>query len=313
MSTNPQTQNERALEKVTTADFTGAGLLSPEQFDEFFREVQDQSQILGDVRQESVTAPSGELPKIGVGERLLQAANEGTAGTNQNVNTSQIPFQTTKLSLPWELTTESVRETIEGEGTARTIMEMFAAQFAVDLEDLAVNGDETGTGFVALNDGWLALAGSRGAPTYDHTDGAGTAQAVNKGLFSSMLQSLDAKYKRDNGLVFLMAQSQKEAFKEYLTDRSTGAGDNMLLTGDEPTPYGYEILCPVNFPEDQVLLTRPNNLMYMIQRDVEMRQATTGSEVTKRDLYAIYNMLAKIDFQIEDENAMVLGSGLAAP
>lgn len=302
-------ESQRSLEKVTTGDFSGGGILNRQQFNEFFREVQDQTELMGRVRVEPVDHPKGQIDKIGVGERLLRSATEAQSGTLQAPTTASIDYDTEKVELPWEVSMETVEDTIEGEGTADTLVDLFARQFAVDTEDLGINGDAAlADAFLGIQDGWLAVATARGAPTYDHG-----SSAVNKSLFKEVAAQLSEKYKRTQNLAFIMSQAQLDEFKDYLTDRSTGAGDAMLLTGDEPTPYGYSVITPPSWPDNQVMFTDPQNLIFIPQREMMMRQTTEGEAVVRRDLYAIYNLLARIDYQIEDENAVALGTNIAAP
>ena len=305
--------NQRALEKVTTGDFTGAGSLKEEEFDDFFLEVQNTEELLGTVRMMDVNAPTGDIPKLGVGERLLQAVNENSNVSLQSVNSGSIGFATTKVGLPYELTRETVEDVIDD--PAGSIRDLFTQQFAVDTADLAVNGDETaddGTSptaedqFYGINDGWLKIADDRGAPSYDHS-----SAAVDNDLFHNMVSALDQKYKRQNNLVFMMSQAQKENYKYSLVNRSTSAGDDMLMTDGQPTPYGFDIVTPPNFPDDRAMLVNPDKLIYIVQRDMEVRSTQDGSAVVLNDKFGIYNLLARIDFQIEDENAMVVADNIA--
>lgn len=299
----------RSLQKVTTGDFGGGGILNREQFEEFFREVQDRNVLLDRVRIQPVDGPKAQIDKIGVGERLIREATEATSGTDQTPNTGSINIDTTKLELPWEVSMETVEDTIEGEQTAQTLLQMFTRQFGVDVEDLGINGDSADAGsFIGIDDGWLTIANNRGAPTYDHGNAA-----IDKNVFKETKALLDAKYKRTDDLVFIMSSDQLDEFKDYLTDRSTGAGDAMLMTGEEPTPYGVDVLTPPAWPDGTVMFTDPRNLILAPQREMNLRVTREGEAIVKRDLYAIYNMLARLDFQVEDENAVGLATNIAAP
>lgn len=304
--------NSRNLEKVTTSDFSTGGLLSPEQFSDFFEDVQEQGNVLSRARAIPVSADSGDIPRIGVGSRLLQSASEGGSGTKQTVDQPSVSYQTTKVTLPWELTWESVNETIDD--AEATIRQVFANQFAADLEILASVGDEaSGDAFEAINDGWFTIAQARGAANHDHMDGGTTAQPVNNELFESMIDLMGEKYIEGGSPVFLLSHAQKNEYKQFLTDRSTGAGDAMLLTGEEPTPYGYNILTPLGWPDDVAMFTSMQNLVYVLQDDLRVKQTSEGESVVMNDLEAIYNLLAKIDYQILDEAGVVTATNIAAP
>lgn len=299
------------MQKVSTGDFSAGGLLEPEEFDDFFRDVQEQSEVLSQARAVSVDAPSGNIPRIDVGQRLIQGVDEGQSASLQTISQPDVPYQTTKVSLPWEITWEAANETIDdAPGATR---DLFVNRFSADLEALASIGDTTTTGFTAINDGWLSVAANRGAPTYDHADGAGAPQPVNKELFMNMLQTIEHQFVEQQTLVFLMSFRQRQEYKEYLTNRNTSAGDAMLMTGEEPTAYGHNILAPLAWPDNQVMLTSMSNLAYIIQDDMRMKRTTSSERNVLNDIDAIMNLLAKIDYQIIDAEGVVLGNNVAAP
>ena len=304
---------QRNLEKVTTGDFNAGGLLNRLQFEEFFRMVQDAPQIMDQVRFEPIDAPKAQIDKLGVGDRLLREATESTEGGLNTPNTGSIDIDTVKMELPWEVSMETVEDTIEYEGTADLLVQKFANQFGIDSEDLAFNGDTTDASggasqdFLSINDGWIKTAKDQGTNEYDHANAA-----VDKSAFNNLLTSLDAKYRRDpEGLVWLTSLNTKQDYKDYLTDRSTASGDAMLMTGEEPTPYGKPIVTPVGFPDDQIMLVNPDNLVWAVQRDVMMRVTTEGEAVVRRDLYGIYNMLARTDYQVEDADGIAIANNVA--
>lgn len=301
----------RAMQKVSTGDFSAGGLLEPEEFDDFFRDVQEQSEVLSQARAVSVDAPSGNIPRIDVGQRLIQGVDEGQSASLQTISQPDVPYQTTKVSLPWEITWEAANETIDdAPGATR---DLFVNRFSADLEALASIGDTTTTGFTAINDGWLSVAANRGAPTYDHADGAGAPQPVNKELFMNMLQTIGHEFVEQQTLVFLMSFRQIQEYKEYLTNRNTSAGDAMLMTGEEPTAYGHNLMAPLAWPDDQVMLTSMSNLAYIVQDDMRMKRTTSSERNVLNDIDAIMNLLAKIDYQIMDASGIVVGNNVAPP
>ena len=305
----------RQLDKVTTGSFEAGGLLNRQQFAEFFREVQDQAQILDQVRFEDVSAPKGQIDKIGVGERLIRSATEATSGDTNEPDTGKVEYNTEKVELPWEVSMETVEDTIEGEGTADTLVELFANQMSLDLEDLGNNGDVDATGtdddaFLNIVDGWITHAeADSDTNIYDHQGGP-----MEKDIFKRLKLKLPTRYRRDTSMLrWLMSADQKEEFKDYLSDRNTSAGDAMMMTGQEPTPHGIPIESPVNFPDDTIMLTMMPNLVWIVQRDVRMRFTNEGEAVVRRDLWGIYNMLARIDYVIEDAKGVALAQDIEVP
>lgn len=305
-------RNRDSLEKVTTDDFSSGGLLNRQQFNEFYREVQENAELLSMVRTETVDANKTQIDKIGVGERLRELRNEDTQGSTESVNTDRVDIDTVKGGLDWEVTRETVEDNIEGESIDQTIMQLMAQQFAVDTQELAIVGDESDTGFVAQNDGWLTIAQNEGMPTYAHTDDSGNAQPIDKHLFHNAIQTIDKKYLREDPM-FLMSRSQLQEFKFDLTGRETAAGDTLLLADEDANPFGYDLMAPAMWPDDTALFTHPDNLIYAVQRDVSLRSLFESDEIAERDLHSRHFLTVRDDFAIEDVNAGVLVTDIEVP
>lgn len=310
-------ENVSALEKITTGDLSSGGLLKPEEFDQFFQDVQESSDVLGQARAVRVDSPSGDIPRFDVQPRSMQAVSEGSSATEQVPQQPSVSYQCVKTSIPWSLTWEAVNESV-GNYQALT-QQAFTQAFRADLERLASVGDESTTGFTAINDGWFTLAQAAGVSTHDHThdpdgDGTATAQPVNTELFSSMRSLMPEKVKNGrNDVAFLLSNAQKEAYVETLTDRQTAAGDSALLTGANPSPFGYPVLTPLDWPDDVAMMASMRELAWVVQDNVRFK-STTGSEKNVMNDYAVLaNLLSKTDFQILDPEAIVTATNIAAP
>jgi len=299
--------NNTAMEKVTSADFSSGAQLTPEQFEDFMIDVQNESTVLDQVRTLTPTAESGDIPQLGVGTRLLQQVDEEGSANKQGIDSGDVPFDTTKVSLPFEQTWEANNEIIDN--PEATIRQLFIQQFANDLEILASVGDTSQSGFVAIEDGWLTIADNASAPETVGHDNA----AVNKSLFQDMRTAMPQRYKERQTLVFLTSYNQKDAYQDYLTDRSTGGGDAMLMTGDEPTPYGMEIMTPLGWPDDRAMLVSMENLLNIVQDPLRVKSTDSSERNVMNDIETIYNMLAKIDYQIMEKAGVVTASNIAAP
>lgn len=307
------TEPRQALDKITTGDMSSGGLLKPEQFRRFFKEIQEQSRVLSEARGIPVSAPEGDIPLMGVGSRIMQAVGEGESAEDQTVEQPSVPYQTQKVSIPWEITWEVANETIDDAPEA--IRQIFTNQFRRDLEILASVGDESSAdAFEAINDGWVTIAeASTDTAAYDHAATDGTAQPISKELFSGMIHTLPRRYRERQDLTFLMGYDQLQGYKEYLTDRSTAAGDAMLLSQESPTGYGYDILAPMGFPADTVMLSNMSNLAWVVQDNVRLKQTTEGQYLVKNDVEAVLNLLAKVDYEVLETEGVCLGSGVEAP
>lgn len=299
--------NTTAMEKVSSTDFGSGAQLSPEQFEDFMVDVQNQSAVLDMARVLTPTAESGDIPRLSVGTRLLQSTSEGNSVSKQGINSPDVPFETTKVSLPFEQTWEANNEIIDN--PEATIRQLFIRQFSRDLEILASVGDTGTSNFSAIEDGWLTLADNSGSPgTVNH----GSA-AIDKSLFQNMRNAMPERFKKAQNLVFLCSYEQKDAYQEYLTDRSTAAGDAMLLTGDEPTPYGNEIMTPLGWPDDRAMFTSMENLLYIVQDPLRVKSTDSSERNVLNDVETIYNMLAKIDYEIMEKSGVVTARNIAAP
>lgn len=314
-ASDPRDDNIGALQKATSSDFSSGALLEPEQFNDFMEDVQESSRFLSQTRMFTPDAPSGNIPRLDIPPQQLQAASEATdPGTDATFDQPDVPFQSTKVTLQHEFSWESINEVIDD--PEATIRRMFAERFGADLEALGSVGDDTTTGFTAINDGWLTRASARGVANHDHMDGGTTAQPMNNELFESMLALMPEKYKAQGGednLVFLTSWEQRQAYKEFLTDRSTAAGDQMLLSGDEPTPYGHDIVAPLAWPDDQAMLVDPRNLGYVVQSQLRTKQTSSAERNVRADVETIMAMYAKIDYVILDDAGVVTASNIAAP
>jgi hypothetical protein len=310
---SPPQDNVNALEKITTGDLTSGGLLKPEEFQQFFRDVQEQSDVLNRARAVPVDAPSGDIPRFDVQPRTMRAVAEGGSTPEVVPEQPSVPYQTQKTSLPWSLTWESVNESI-GDYEA-LVRRTFTRRFASDLEILSSVGDEaSANAFESTNDGWYVLAQARGVPAHDHMNGGTTAHPVNTELFDSMRGLMPEKVKTDrNDVVFFLSNAQKEAYETSLTDRTTAAGDAMLLSMDEPTPFGYQIMTPLGWPNDVAMMASMRELAYVIQNNIRLKSTTQSKENVMNDYAVFANLLSKTDFVILDDEAVVTATNIAAP
>jgi len=303
-----RTENSGLLEKATSTDFSTGAQLTPEQFEDFMMDVQDRSEVLSRARMVPVDAESGGIPRLGVGTQLLQAVNEGNSVSLQGIESSDIAYATQKVSLPWEMTWESSNEIVDN--PEARIRQFYVQQFSNDLEILASLGDEGQSGFQAIEDGWLARADATLASGNQIDHGSAS---INKDLFNDMVQAMPQRFREQQDPVFLVSFTQKQAYKDYLTDRSTGAGDAMLMTDEEPMPYGYEMLTPLSWPDDRAMFTSMENLLYIVQDDIRRKSTSASERNVLNDIEEINNLLAKIDYEVARTEGVVTARNIAAP
>jgi len=301
--------NRAAMEKVSSSDFSSGAQLTPEQFEDFMEEVRERSTVLQQARMVPVTAESGKIPRVSVGSRLLRDVDEGGSTSKNDIQSGDISYATSKVSLPWEQTWEANNEIIDS--PEATVRQLFIQRFGADLEILGSVGDtSSGDAFESIEDGWLTRADDRLPSSHEvpHDNAA-----IDKSLFSNMRTAMPQRFRERQTPVYITSDAQKQAYKDYLTDRSTAAGDAMLMTGEEPTPYGTQIVTPLGWPDDRALYTSMENLLYIVQDDMRVKSTADAERNVMNDVERIYNLLAKIDFEIGQEEGVVSASGIAAP
>lgn len=310
-----------ALKQITTGDLGTGGTLPREMFDEFFTEVQDESNVLSRVRTVPIGTSKTRIPKIGVGTRLRSAQAENTGQTESGVTTDYVDIDAEKASIYWSLTRETVEENPERESLANTILSLMANQWSVDTEDLGWVGDAADADpFVAQNDGWLAIAAAGGSPVYYNThnetpnDGSadsGTPEPPDVDTFHNAIQAMPDKYLR-NDPVFFMNRKQLQEFYSGLTGRGDGLGAAVLMGDTDVTPFSHDIVGTSLMPQDQMVFTAPENLVYAMRYDLRVDVLRESDDVFDNDLHAKYKIVGKDDFAIEDAGGVVRVEDMAA-
>jgi len=324
---NARQQNRRAMQKDTIdseGDLSG-GQFPRRLFDEFFEQLQEQATLLQRIRTVALDYEQTAIPQIGVGERLMQEVSEGGSVEDdfETASTGQVDIDVKKTVIPWELTNESVEDTVGD--VADILLEKFQQQFAADAQELGVAGHEStpstyfsgADSFFGINDGWLAIAEGQGSSsrvdgntsmtTYDH--GAG---GVNTTLFDESILNIEQKYLRDEARepAFMTSRKNVQRYKKFLTDKETGLGDAVLLGESDLNPFGFDVIGVFGFPDNKGLFTPPMNLIWALRRDVEIDVIENSDETLERDLLARYALRARHDYQIEDLDAGVVMSNI---
>lgn len=308
-------KNSQVIKEITTSDFEDGGKLNRQQFAEFFQQVQDEAQLLDTVRTEPLDGPEYQIDRLGIGDFNLRAVGEGESAATRDIDTSKVDIDVVKVSLPYELTRETVEDTIEYENTAEIILQQFSQVFGFETEYLAWQGDEAydGTGdepqdFLNINDGWFQVAADEGAASVDAEGGT-----LDEDHLFDATYEIEDKYLRAADPVFMCHPKQAIAYRQSLSARETPLGDEMLTGDAMPTPTGYNIVTSSAMPSDAAMFTDPSNLVYAVHRDMRVDVTTESEKVVMNDLFAQYNLTARFDFVIEDEDAVVTIDNLGEP
>lgn len=297
---------------VTTTD-AASGLLDPEQGRRFIRELKERTSLANAIRQETRLASSGEINKIATGSRIIRGAPENTDdGYRAGATFDTVGYTTKKLRLPWEVTEDVFHENIEREQLEATLMDEMVSQFALDLEDLEVNGDTAAVGgdaaFLNINDGILKQIVTANVAGRNIDASTINAGALSKDHFFEALYAMPNVYRRSNNLRWIASPARLIQWWESITDRAGDAGDAALLGGGEMIrkPLGIPFLEVPSWPDDVIVLADPRNFVRVISWQVRRKKVTgeTDAQLAALDK-RFYIFFLKHDIIIEETDAVV--------
>jgi len=298
----------------------GGGILRPEQSRQFIDYLWDNMVWSKEGRRLVMRANTAELNKLGIGERVIRAAAQAD-GTyiNAQVAFSKIELTTRKVRLDWELSTEGLEDNIEGAGLEDHIARNMTAQFASDLEDLAINA-------VVGADPFLGILGTDGFLKQYQTALVGKVLEIPPTLsvetYQALVKAIPRKFrgvKRD-----LRFYASSNAFTDTLNKLGVSGGltaeelrvrvvDGVVpqVVGD---PMRYRIIgIPLQevplLGEDGknvILLTFPQNNIWGFQRDI-----TVHNEFKPKKDTVEYTVYARFGIAIEETNAASLALDLS--
>jgi hypothetical protein len=308
---------------ITTAD-AAAGLLDPQQATAFLRQIKDASVFGGLIRQEVRGSSSGEIDKIATGSRLIRAATENADdGYRAGATFATVPYQTTKIRLPWEVTEDVYQENIEGQQLERTLTGEMTTQFGLDLDDLDINGDTDAVGgdaaFLNIDDGVLKQVADAAVAGRNIDASTINAGALSKAHFFEAAYAMPNKYRARGNLQWLMSPNRAVSWYEHLTDRTTNAGDTLLAGGNAAGrlgPLGIPIAGPTGgdlpapgipqWPDSVIMLANPRNFVRVVSWQVRKRKVTgeTDAQLAALDK-RFYVFFVKKDIIVEELDSIV--------
>lgn len=301
--------NARIVKDAISTTTLTNGLLNPEQSKRFIQQTFDATPLGGLIRHEMRRAKTGEIDKIGIGSRILRKKTENTDdGYRASVNPSAVEYSTTAVRLPWEITEETLRENIEGQGFEATVANLMSRQLGVDLEDLYLNGDEaTDSGdpdydFLKINDGWIKQIKNGG-----HVIDAATESGMSLDIFYKALAALPNKY--NNGkLRWLMSPHRAQEWELFLLNKVVNAG-GVVPESVYNAPAKIPTVEVPALTDDVILLADPKNLIVVNTYDVKIRKTTEGKEAIMQDK-RFYTTHLDFDPIIEEIDATAIIKGL---
>lgn len=307
-----RTTKQIVKDTITTGGLA-AGLLNPEQSKKFLQQTFDSTTIGGLIRHEMRKAKTGEIDKIGIASRILRKKTENADdGYRAKPTTSKIEYATTAVRLPWEISEETLRENIEGQGLETTITNLMTTQLGIDLMDLYLNGDISTAAdnedhdFLYINDGWIKQLLAE-AHVVDRASKSSGAMSID--VYFDALMSMPNKY--NNGrLRWTMSPRRKQEWDRYLLDKiiSVGGGVTDAIMN---SPASIPAVQESSLSDDKIILTDPKNLIVVNTYDVRIRKTTEGKEAIMQDK-RFYVSHLDFDPIIEETDAAVIIKGLAA-
>lgn len=307
-------RREAIAKATTTTTVATDGLLNPIQSRAFIRKIKEADPFGQAIRQEIVSAPSGEINKLATSSRIIRAAAENADdGYRAEPTFPTVPFSTVKVRLPWEVTEDVYHENLEGEGLEAKLVDEMTTQFGLDLSDLDINGDtadaSADAAFLNIDNGLLKYLATNASGDVNRVDGS----AINGGDLSKAhifagLQALPNKYRAQGNAKLFMSPARAIDWIEYLTDRTTGAGDAALLgsPGSGTNPLGLDIVQVPQFPDTRIVIANPRNFVRVVSWQIRKRKVdgTTDWELATRDKRG-YIFFMKRDFIVEEDEAVV--------
>lgn len=309
---------------LALADLTSnGGLLLPEQSDTFIRLLVDQPTLLNQVRTVPMNAPQMNINKIGLGSRILRAANQaggqgltsgGTLDANSGNNSrwvqadqrvkpdlQKLTLVTKEIIAEIRIPYEVLEDNIERGDVVNTLLQLIAERAALDLEELLINGD-TGSGdsYLALHDGVLKRI------TTNTVNANG--QPVTVGVFNQAKKALPTKYRRNLGILrFVFSMDTESDYRVQVASRSTGLGDSTLVGNDPLKVLGVPLLGAALMPISSGIFLNPQNVIFGVQRNLRIEQ---DRDIRAREVVIV--LTARIAIQIEQEDACVKVLNLGA-
>jgi len=243
--------NQSMIEKtIETSDFVNGGELNPEQQDEFVRLVKQFSTLIPLMRIERMKTSRKEVDKLWIGEPVTESATEATdTGETGTAQFNKVQLNSSKVKSAWNISTESLQDNIEQSNLEQTLMDTMVQRIATDLEDLAINGDDTLSDTSKRTQLLKTFDGLDKLTVGSHIVDAG-GKEIQKGLFSLGLRRMPKQYRADVGMRWLLSQTIAIDWMDFVSDRGTVLGDQ-ALQGAQVAPLGVPMVQIPLIPDDK--------------------------------------------------------------
>lgn len=302
-------RNEEIIQKaeMTLATLASGGLMNTEQSDTFIRMVQNSPTILNNSRVVPMNSDSQKIEKIGFGQRILRAGQEGKALSDNDKSvptTSTVQLNAKEVIAEVNITYDTLENNIEKDKLQDTIMQMIADRSSLDIEELLVNGDtESPDSYLAILNGIRKQTKSH-IVDFENGDFSRTA-------FKNAYKAVPSKYLRNPAdFRFYSSPGIEVEWMDLNANRQTGGGD-AAVEGRRPSAFGVPVQGIANMQPYQsgdegdkvdssdIILTHPKNIVTGFSRNIRIE---VDKDIRARKFIIV--LTAKLDSKFEEEDAV---------
>lgn len=300
----------RGVIKQVDVGTPGAGLLSPEQFDAFFALAETKhpwAQKQSSVRR---NAHTGGIPRIDFGDDVLEPADEAVdTGNYLKPAHDFVPYALKKTRLSFRFSKEVQDQTAAGSSYESQVVDGFTAAFGRSKQRLLWLGDTASANpTMALLDGWRKRILGGGHQVDGSTINGGVLSLDH--FYAAVFSLPEAWKQRASELSWAMSPTKRWEISRFISGRSTGAGDDALMSG------GGNVLNILGIPVTEVpelgkdiVLVSPANTTEVVKRnDMRLTRVDTGIEAVAQDIVAYIGFMYIDAIMREPEGSVIVHS-----
>ena len=271
--------------------------------------------------------PAGNIEALTIGKRKIRLADD-TTGNPVGVNSitkRQIPYAVKKVFWDEWLKNDDVfynaiREAnniLTQTGISNTadletlVIQMLQKQFAMDLQDLAFNGDTADvsgdSAFLTILDGFV----KKMKTSTNETDLTANQPTISD--FMDHILLLPEQYKNNFGadIKWFITRKTHDKIAALVSARESGYGDVVLQNGQVQRLGGYDVEVVAGMQSKFAALTPAQNLVPVLTMDVKYNRTSDGAEALKRDsTYHIIHAYLDVVIKEIDAVAYMIGDNL---
>lgn len=299
------TSNKTIMQKadMEVADLIAdGGYMQEEQAKQFIVDLIKEAVVLKLIQVRGLKSHTLLLDNVGLNGRVLRPGTSGQAlseADRAKPVTDQVELTTKLMKGEIRLNDEVLEDNIEGGTFKTTVQRMMAEQAALDMDELAVNGDTASADpLLALFDGML-----KKATTW--VVNAGT-NPLTKAHLKAAIKSMPSEANRNRAAQRFMTSEDAELdYRDYLSDRATVLGDKFVMD-EAPVRYGNRPILPIpTFPDDlgvgndstNVLLMDPKNAVWGVWRKIRLE---TDRDIRTGEWLMVMSVRAGFQYQKEE-------------